>query len=232
MPIFRPAFATEPPTPKTLTCPHCWVVFHAVWAEHPLGFKEGGDWFVEWTTCPACDRFVVLLSRFGRSRAALLYRTMAYPRGLAREPVPSDVPKEIAEDYNEACSVLNDSAKASAALSRRCLQRLLREKAGTTKRDLAEQIQEVLDAKVLPSYLADDLDAVRNIGVFAAHPIKSTNTGEIVDVEPNEATWGLTILEGLFDFYFVQPAAQHRRRDTLNAKLADANKPPMKTPPE
>ena len=157
---------------------------------------------------------------------------MAYPRGLAREPVPSDVPKDFAEDYLEACVVLNDSAKASAALSRRCLQRLLREKAGTTKRDLAEQIQEVLDAKVLPSYLADDLDAVRNIGAFATHPIKSTSTGEIVDVEPNEAEWGLTILEGLFDFYFVQPATQQRRRDGLNAKLADAKKPPMKTPPE
>jgi hypothetical protein len=104
---------------------------------------------------------------------------------------------------------------------------LLREKAGVRKRDLAPQIQEVLDAKTLPQQLAQDLDAVRNIGAFAAHPIKSTNTGEIIEVEPGEAEWLLTILEGLFDFYFVQPAAHERRRDTLNAKLKDAGKQPM-----
>jgi hypothetical protein len=33
------------------------------------------------------------------------------------------------------------------------------------------------------------LDAIRTIGNFAAHPIKSTSSGEIVDVEPGEAEW-------------------------------------------
>jgi hypothetical protein len=50
-------------------------------------------------------------------------------------------------------------------------------------------------------------------------------------VEPGEAEWGLTILEGLFLFCFVQPTAQQRRREALNAKLVEAKKPPMKTPP-
>ena len=126
---------------------------------------------------------------------------------------------------------MHDSPKASSALSRRCLQYLLREKAGAKKRDLADQIQEVLDARNLPQQLADDLDAIRNIGNFAAHPTKSTNSGAIIEVEPGEAEWGLTILEGLFDFFFVQPAAHQRRRDALNAKLGDARKPPMKKPP-
>jgi hypothetical protein len=109
---------------------------------------------------------------------------------------------------------------------------LLREKGGVTKRDLANQIQEVLDANILPEPLAGDLDAVRNIGAFAAHPLKSTNTGEIIDVEPGEAEWGLNILEELFNFYFVQLPAQQRRREALNIKLTDAKKPPMKTPPK
>ena len=45
----------------------------------------------------------------------------------ARPPVPKEVPSHIAEDYKEAALVLNFSPKSSAALSRRCLQAVLRE---------------------------------------------------------------------------------------------------------
>jgi hypothetical protein len=137
---------------------------------------------------------------------------------------------EFSTDYREACLVLPDSEKASAALSRRCLQHLMRENAGIKKDDLAREIQQVLDSKQLPTHVADDLDAIRNIGNFAAHPLKAKNTGEIVDVEPHEAEWLLNLLEQLFDFYFVQPARAKARRDALNTKLTGMGKPPMKTP--
>src|SRR5439155_17670204 len=104
------------------------------------------------------------------------------PKGASRPPCPPEVTAEapnIAADYAEASLVLADSPKASAALSRRALQQLLRERAGTTQRDLAPAIQEVLDSKQLPSHLARDLDAVRNTGNFAAHPLKSTKTGTV-----------------------------------------------------
>jgi hypothetical protein len=87
---------------------------------------------------------------------------------------------------------------------------------------------EVLAAKSLPSYLADGIDAIRAIGIFAAHPVKSSSTGELVEVEPGEAEWLLDLLEGLFDFYFVQPAVLKRKRDEVNKKLTDVGKPPMK----
>jgi hypothetical protein len=153
-----------------------------------------------------------------------------YPKGVSRAPLPSEVPAEFATDYCEACLVLPDSEKASAALSRRCLQHLLREKTGIKKGDLANEIRQVLDSKQLPSHLADDLDAIRNIGNFAAHPLKTTNTGEIAEVEPQEAEWLLNLLEQLFDFYFVQPLRAKAKRDALNAKLQSMSKPPMKTP--
>jgi len=124
--------------------------------------------------------------------------------------------------------VLPDSAKASAALSRRCLQHLLREKASVKHQDLAKEIQEVLDSRTLPTYLADGLDAIRVIGNFAAHPIKAQSTGEIVPVEQGEAEWTLDVIEALFDFYFVQPDLILQKRAELNKKLASAGKPPMK----
>jgi Domain of unknown function (DUF4145) len=77
---------------------------------------------------------------------------------------------------------------------------------------------------VVPSHIAGDLHALRSIGNFAAHPLKSTNTGEIVDVENEEAEWNLDVLELLFDFYFVQPAISARRKAALNKKLKEAGK--------
>jgi len=80
----------------------------------------------------------------------------------------------------------------------------------------------------LPSILHDSLDAIRNIGNFAAHPIKSESTGEIIEVEDGEAEWNLDVLEALFDYYFVQPTALEKKREALNKKLKEAGKPPLK----
>jgi hypothetical protein len=134
------------------------------------------------------------------------------------------VPPPFSTDWKEACLVFTDSPKASAALSRRCLQQVLVEKAGVKKRDLYDQIQDVLDAKVLPSHLAEAIDSVRAVGNFAAHPIKSQSSGAVVEVEPGEAEWNLDTLEGLFDFFFVQPERLRRKRAALEAKLKDAGK--------
>lgn len=149
----------------------------------------------------------------------------------ADRTVPKEVEAEapdIAEDFKEAASVLPKSRKASAALARRCLQSVLTTKGGAKKKNLAEQIDEVIGG--LPSSLGDNVDAVRQIGNFAAHPIKSTSTGEIVEIEENEADWLLDVLEELFDFYYVGPARAASKRDALNQKLADAGKPQLKAP--
>jgi hypothetical protein len=153
---------------------------------------------------------------------------MLYPKGVSRAPISKYVPDMFAEDYKEACLVLADSPKASAALSRRCLQLILRDVAKVKPQDLSKEIQEVLSSKVLPTHLADAIDAVRNIGNFAAHPLKSTSSGEVLPVEPGEAEWSLDVLEGLFDFYFVQPATLKAKKAALDQKLAAAGKPPTK----
>jgi len=155
---------------------------------------------------------------------------MIYPRGSGRPVAPPDVPKHIAADYNEACLVLSDSPKASAALGRRCLQNLLRERNVSSNDNLSRAIDDAL-ASGLPSHIAENLDSIRNVGNFAAHPQKSVHSGEILDVEPNEAEWNLDVLDMLFDFYYVQPARSAARRAALNEKLAEAGKKPMKEAP-
>ncbi len=210
-----------------MKCPHCLESFFEEWEEIDIDKDSEGGWRIRHCKCPACERVIIQLGRW-TPPGFLRWEYLVRPKTISRSPLPPEVPTEFAEDYKEACLVFADSPKASAALSRRCLQNLLREKANTTKRDLADQIQEVLGSKTLPTYLAESLDAVRNIGNFAAHPIKSKSTGEIVDVEPGEAEWNLDVLEGLFDFYFVQEKKLREKREKLNQKLKDVGKPPMK----
>ena len=222
-----------------MKCPHCLVAFHDNESFQHVGEDIEKHWFISRRTCSACKRFVLALvnstscasSRYApvcQPSGKINKTIQVYPLGSSRTPCPADVPDDIANDYREACLVLPFSPKASAALSRRCLQHLLRDAAKVKKQDLAREIDAVLSTGTLPTHIANAIDAIRQTGNFAAHPTKSTNTGEIVDVEPHEAEWNLDVLELLFDFYYVQPTIAQQRIDAMNAKLASANKPPMK----
>jgi len=147
----------------------------------------------------------------------------AYPAGVVR-PAPPEVTDPYRQDFKEAVTVMPASQRASAALSRRCLHAILRDKAGASSRDLNGQIEEVLASGKVPAYIADDLKLVRTTSNFAASPAKSTNPGVIADAEPGEADWYLDLLETLFDFYFVQPAIATRRKQDLNRKLQEAGR--------
>jgi len=217
-----------------MKCPHCLTDFHHSEQRHHIETDQDGAWGYGHCRCSACRRIIIRLfsaktySPNTRLWSADTSSRLIRPKASGRPPLPADVPADYSLDYTDACSVLADSAKASAALSRRCLQHLLREKVAVKPQDLAREIQDVLDSRQLPSHIADSLDAIRNIGNFAAHPMKSQSTGEIVDVEPGEAEWNLDVLEMLFDFYFVGPARTKARRDALDKKLADIGKPPLK----
>lgn len=178
--------------------------------------------------CPNCQRAIINLDvvELINNQYETIEQLVVYPLTSGRPPVPREVPENIAKDYTEATLVLAFSPKASAALSRRCLQTVLRNAGGTKSKDLDKQIDEVLSH--LPTYIADNLDAVRQIGNFAAHEQKSTATGMVLDVEPGEAEWNLDILDSLFDFYYVKPEIERKKRAEMNKKLQEAGKPKLK----
>lgn len=155
--------------------------------------------------------------------------TLLYPKFAVRQ-LPVAVPAPFARGFQEAYGTLDLSPKASAALSRRLLQTIIREQEKISKPSLAAEIDELLKKNKLPQYLARDLDAIRQVGNFAAHPIKDTNTGEIVDVEPGEAEWTLEVTEELLRFYFEREPKSAVRRDALNEKLRAAGKSPLLQP--
>ncbi len=209
-----------------MKCPHCLVEYYSQKGSAQLGLDSEYRWSIMHENCPSCEKKIIWLCSI--SKTTFYEERLVYPKAINRSPLPDGIPETLANDYSEACLVLADSPKASAALSRRCLQQLLRNHAGVKPGDLAKEIQQVIDQDDLPSYIAVSLDAVRNVGNFAAHPNKSLKTGEIIDVEPGEAEWTLDVLEELFDFYFVKPKTVQAKRDKLNEKLREAGKPEMK----
>jgi hypothetical protein len=152
---------------------------------------------------------------------------MAYPPYKSTRPLPAEVPDPYKQDFDEAAAILPISPKSSAALSRRNLQAIIHDIAGVKERDLNLEIQTIIDSGKVPSYISEELHAVRVIGNYAAHPIKATCAGEIVEVEPGEAEWNLDVLESLFDFYFVQPAINAKRKAEINKMLKAAGKPEL-----
>lgn len=204
-----------------MKCPHCLQGFHDNKHYVELGSDRYFQFHAVVRNCPECEKAIFSIN-YGPNEV------LFYPKAISRSPLPVEVPNEFAEDYIEACVTISDSPKASAALSRRCLQYVLREKGKIKIGNLANEIQQIIDAAQLPSYLLESLDAVRNIGNFAAHPQKSNSSGEVIPVEPGEAEWNLDVLESLFDFYFVQPELLRKKREQLNKKLQEAGKPEMK----
>lgn len=222
-----------------MRCPHCNTAVHINWLEtsaHVVDSSSPDDGAAIFHgLCPSCWGLIIKLcygpTGQGQFNQLELLNTtreeILYPKYYTREIEP-EVPEDHKKDYQEASAVLNISPKASAAISRRILQNILREQYNIRNKSLAKQIDEFLNLKGIPAHLSSAIDAVRNVGNFAAHPIKDTNTGHIVEVEPGEAEWLLDVLDSLFDFAFVQPKRLTERRQKLNAKLKAIGKPPMK----
>jgi hypothetical protein len=203
-------------------CPKCKV--HFVEDSDPATV-HGDEYEIEVSAyvCPECGQYVVY--------AGLPDSTRVYPPDRGWADFSKHVPSPLLKDFEAARKVLDVSPEASAMLGRRCLQHLIEEYFGIKERTLDLEIESVLRKNELPSYLADDLHAVRLVGNFAAHPMKSENTGEMVSVEPGEAAWTIEVLEGLFDFCFVAPQKASQRREALNEKLQDAGRQPMRAAP-
>jgi hypothetical protein len=211
-----------------MQCPHCSIHFHDNWLRgHFSRNGQSLEWNYETARCSECKKLIIRIDHDDSPDEKL----MIFPLASTRGPTPKEVPKTIAADYEEACRVLSISPKASAALSRRCLQNLLRAN-GYKAKDLSKEIDLLLDEtdakKAIPDSLRVTIDAIRNFGNFSAHPVTDLTTQQIIDVEDHEAEFCLEVLEEAFQHFYVRPAQALRRKAALDAKLSKAGKPPSK----
>ena len=130
---------------------------------------------------------------------------------------PDYVPAPILQDYREACLIRALSPKASATLSRRCLQGMIRDFWSIVKARLAEEVNELKD-RVDPATW-DAIDSIRHIGNIGAHMEKDINL--VVDVEPDEAALLIGLIETLIADWYI---ARHDRQERMASVKAAADK--------
>jgi len=126
----------------------------------------------------------------------------------AAKPFPDYIPTPLIADYREACLIARLSPKASATLARRCLQGMIRDFWKISKPRLKDEI-DALEERVDPQTW-DAIDSVRKIGNIGAHMEADINV--IVDVDPDEATLLIGLIETLLADWYI---ARHNREERM-----------------
>ncbi len=168
---------------------------------------------IHFYTCPNCERFTIKLD--GLSRELKDLHIDVFPRSSARQ-YPDYVPEHIRSDYEEACAIVDLSPKASATLSRRCIQGMIRDFWGITRSRLIDEIN-ALD-EVIPATQKQALHALRKVGNIGAHP--NISVSEIIDIEPADAKKLIALIEFFLNGWYVERHAQEQLLSDVIA-LAD-----------
>lgn len=186
-------------------CPICHSFSTLEW-RYGIGFNTNNDnpfsGPVEVTVvsakCLACSETSYWLTS---TDSDLFPERLIYPKeNIDEVPSPNpDMPEDIKQIYNEARNVLNDSSRASAALSRLAIDQLTKQlepEGNTTLNDrIGKLVQKGLSPKVQKS-----LDAVRVIGNNGIHP------GEIdLSDNKNMAISLLKLINIIADSLITQP---------------------------
>lgn len=211
-----------------LTCPHCQIQIEQRGMNYTLDSEYADFWAIERYYCRTCRKSIIFLipGRRGfatRGNDSILWmdeqRMMVYPR--VGRPISEEIPESYRQDYIEASLIIQDSPRASAALARRCLQNIIRNELNITKKNLHQEINECIKQGRLPPRLKEDLHTLREVGNIAAHPLTSDITGEIVNVDHQEAEYTLAILEDVFEHLFITPARHQKRRERIQKKIQE-----------
>lgn len=147
--------------------------------------------------CPECKNISVIASSLCKGFKKP-FRVLVNPTSSAKQ-YPDYIPKAIRDDYEEAYSIVNLSPKASATLSRRCLQGMIRDFWNIKKSKLADAINELQNKVTSSQWKA--IDSVRKIGNIGAHMESDINT--IVEVDSGEAEKLLKLIELLIDKWYI-----------------------------
>lgn len=158
---------------------------------------------VEFYKCPKCQKYSILYEGVGPK---IDEKTLYIQPSSPAKQFPDYIPTSIRNDYEEACAISCLSPKASATLSRRCLQGMIRDFWKISKPRLVDEIDAIKD-KVSPTQWKV-IDGVRRLGNIGAHMEKDINL--IVDIEPDEAVKLLKLIEILIEQWYINRFEQEQ----------------------
>lgn len=163
--------------------------------------------------CPNCGQFTIMAKGIGENVNDI--NVYLRPKSLAKQ-FPKYIPDGIRQDYEEACAIVNLSPKASATLSRRCLQGMIRDFWGISKSRLIDEINELQNK--IPAQQWKVIDGIRRIGNIGAHMEKDINL--IVDIDPDEAQKLIKLIEHLLEQWYID----RHEQELLYADIIDIDK--------
>ncbi len=201
----------------SFTCPYCQKIFalHFETYSHFLINKEGhlpmkadaSTVRIEYFICPSCGKISLFATDMGENTN--FPKRQILPLSSSKQ-YPEYVPFQIRQDYQEAYSILELSPKASATLSRRCIQGMIHDKWHIVLKNLNQEISALKD-KIDPT-LWSAIDALRQLGNIGAHMEKDINV--IVDIDSGEAHKLLALVEILIKDWYIVP---HEREELLSS---------------
>lgn len=168
--------------------------------------------------CPDCLKASLSVSAAGGTLEKISYN---YPPPNVKN-YPEYIPEQIRQDYSEAALIVDLSPKASATLSRRCLQGIIRDFWGITpefwdshtdfkrevglkyssKANLWQEIKAVEHLGGISAPIIAAFKQLKDIGNIGAHP--EMDVGVIVDVEPGEAETLVKLIELIIRQTYIQ----------------------------
>lgn len=193
-------------------CPYCSMVmslneltrvvrtptFYGPENHYPLNERLGESCLkLTFYRCPNCHEYSISVKGIGDAVADI--GTIDIRPLSSAMRFPDYVPLPIRQDYEEACAIVSLSPKASATLSRRCLQGMIRDFWGISKSRLIDEINALKDK--IPAQQWRVIDGLRRIGNIGAHMESDINT--IVDIDPDEANKLIKLIELLIEQWYI-----------------------------
>lgn len=151
---------------------------------------------IDFYRCPNCGQYTIKATGIGEDVKDI--NVPIRPKSSAKQ-FPDYIPKAIRQDYAEACAIVTLSPKASATLSRRCLQGIIRDFWDIKESNLSKAIQQ-LEGKI-PVTQWNVINGVRRIGNIGAHMEQDINL--IIDIDPDEAQKLIKLIEHLLEQWYV-----------------------------
>ncbi|QQN36624.1 DUF4145 domain-containing protein [Rahnella aceris] len=173
---------------------------------------------------PQCKQFVLKATFYkiegiGSTRTYMPQESWTLRPQGAFKTFPNYIPAPILADYKEACLIKELSPKASATLSRRCLQGMIRDFWSVKEKNLFEEINAIKEK--IPSDVWESIDAVRQIGNIGAHMEKDIDL--IIEVNPDEAELLIQLIESLLRDWYID-REQRKQRTSAIIAAAQAKK--------
>lgn len=206
-------------------CPFCGTYAHMDWS---WLFNQRRDQVVDYleADCSRCRKSSLWLAKEKRNIKGYIKPVvgeMIYP-DFGTSPLPdSDMPEDVATDYQEAASIFSKSPRGAAALLRLGLQKLCRH-LGEEGKNINEDIRSLAKKNTLPPLVVKVADTVRITGNNAVHPGEMSDedfdhiAAKMFELLNFVVKKGISEPKELEALYTMTPEGPRRSAETRDAK--------------